>query len=99
MKTAFKIILQGAPPEISVTEIEKKISAIEGIDSVHDIHLWSLDGVYNVLTIHVVLKNIKSLDSMSKFKKLIREKLISEHIQHTTIEFEGENEECTHMDC
>ena len=99
MKTAFKIILQGAPPEISVTEIEKKISAIEGIDSVHDIHLWSLDGVYNVLTIHVVLKNIKSLDSMSKFKKLIREKLISEHIQHTTIEFEGENEECTHLDC
>ena len=99
MKNAFKIILQGAPPEISVTEIEKKISAIEGIDSVHDIHLWSLDGVYNVLTIHVVLKNIKSLDSMSKFKKLIREKLISEHIQHTTIEFEGENEECTHLDC
>jgi len=99
MRTAFKIILQGAPSEINLNQIEQNISGIEGILSVHDTHLWSMDGQYNVLTIHVVLGNNKDLSSMALFKKQIREKLLNENIQHCTIEFEGENEECVHMDC
>ena len=99
IKSAFKIILQGAPPEVSISKIENKISGMDGIKGIHDIHLWTMDGEYNVLTIHVVLeKNIK-LNSIAVLKKQIREKLSDEHIQHTTIEFEGEEEECVHLDC
>lgn len=99
MKSAFKIILQGTPPEISLSQIEKKISEIQGIDSVHHVHLWSMDGEYNVLTIHVVLEKDKDLKAMSFYKKHIRQKLLSENIQHTTIEFESKDEDCVHVDC
>lgn len=99
MRSAFKIILQGTPPEINLSKIEKEISTMTGIKSVHDVHIWSMDGEYNVLTIHIVLENNTNLDSIALYKKQIREKLMSKHIQHTTIEFEGEDEECVHVDC
>lgn len=99
IKSAFKIILQGAPPEVSISKIENKISGMEGIKGIHDIHLWTMDGEYNVLTIHVVLEKNFKLDSIAVLKKKIREKLSDEHIHHTTIEFEGEEEECVHLDC
>ncbi len=99
MKSALKIILQGTPKTTNVADIEKKISDIKGINSVHDTHLWSMDGIYNVLTVHVVLEENTNLDSLAHIKQRIRDELAEEHIQHITMEFEGKDEECLHIDC
>lgn len=99
IKSALMIILQGTPKTSNVSEIERKITKIQGISSVHDTHLWSMDGEYNVLTVHVVLENNANLNTLSALKQNIRTCLSTEHIEHITIEFEGINEECLHIDC
>jgi len=99
LKSALKIILQATPSNIDLSTIENKVEAIKGINSIHDTHLWTMDGQYNVLTIHIVLDENKNLEQVVSLKKQIRDELNDEHIQHITIEFETKDEQCVHADC
>lgn len=99
MKELFRIILQGTPTEIKTEEIEKYIRNIEGIDSIHDLHLWTIDGNYNIMTIHVVLKSEQSMENLSILKNKIRSILHEKGIEHITIEFETVNEDCIMENC
>ncbi len=99
LKSALIIILQGIPSHIDLVTLEKKLTAISGINGVHDTHIWTMDGEYNVLTVHIVLEENKDLEYMASLKKTIRDELIDEHIQHITIEFETKDEQCIHENC
>ena len=57
MKTSFKIILQGSPNDLDEAGITEELLKIEGVCGVHDLHLWSMDGNYDVITIHLAVKN------------------------------------------
>lgn len=99
LKGALKIILQAIPSNIDLGRLEKKIASLNGINGVHDTHLWTMDGEYNVLTIHIVLEENKDLEGLASLKQAIRDELHEEHIQHITIEFETKDEQCVHADC
>lgn len=95
VRQSLHIILQGSPEQVSVDDVEKIISSLPQVDNVHDLHIWSVDGEYNVLTMHVVLTSVLSNQEMQFFKSEVREKLLSLGIQHSTIEIETPGEECT----
>ena len=54
LKDTFRIILQGTPDNISESAIKERLLSVEGVSSVHDLHLWIMDGQYNIMTVHVV---------------------------------------------
>lgn len=62
-------------------------------------HVWSMDGQYNILTIHLQLDQDYKLSEQIKLKQAIRSKLKNESIDHVTIEFEGKDENCELEDC
>lgn len=99
IKESLHIILQGAPIDIKIDEIKKEILALEDVDSVHDLHLWSEDGEYNVMTVHVVLKQALPMDKLHMLKNKIREKMQAMKVQHSTIEFEISGENCEMEEC
>lgn len=99
MRQSLRIILQGIPVEFDITAISKHLQQYEGVENIHDLHVWSVDGSYNVLTVHVVLNNLLEMEQMSALKTKIRESLKEKGIQHATIEFETENEQCTFENC
>lgn len=99
LREALKIILQGTPASTDILQIEKKINDIEGVLDVHDVHLWSMDGEYNILTIHIVLDDDKDLEFISTIKQKIRHTLKNDHVRHITIETERKADECLHIDC
>jgi len=99
IKESLRIILQGAPIDIKIDEIKKEILALEDVDSVHDLHLWSEDGEYNVMTVHVVLNRAFSMDELQRLKNKIREKMQAMKVQHSTIEFEILGENCEMEEC
>ena len=94
-----RIILQGTPPAIDPDEIIAAIKEIEPVDNIHDLHLWTVDGTYNVLTIHIVLKSTQSLLQLAELKNKIRQALLEKGIEHITIEFETPDEDCKFEDC
>ena len=99
IKQVLPILLQGTPRELKQEHIADEIKQIENIASIHDLHIWSLDEEYNVLTVHVKLKKSLSMDELVDLKKQIRTALKEEEIQHATIEFETGEEHCDFINC
>ena len=100
LRKSMQVILQGTPQEVSIQEIRDKLTKeIEEVTDVHDCHVWSMDGQYNVLTLHLRLDKDYKLSEQAKFKERVRTQLIDESINHITIEFEGQNENCELEDC
>lgn len=96
LKGVFRVILQGTPAKIDMESVKEKVAGIEGISDVHDVHLWTVDGEYNVMSLHAVLQ--EGMDS-SGIKETIRHELHHLEIEHVTIETEYLTEECGMKDC
>ncbi|MET0790127.1 MAG: cation diffusion facilitator family transporter [Polyangiaceae bacterium] len=50
------ILLEGAPPNLDVTAIERLIAQCSGVSSVHDLHVWRISERFDALTAHVTLR-------------------------------------------
>jgi cobalt-zinc-cadmium efflux system protein len=50
------ILLEGAPPHLDVTAIERAILTCPGVASVHDLHVWRISERFDTLTAHVTLQ-------------------------------------------
>ena len=99
IRLALHVLLQGAPIEIEQERIIENLKEIENIADIHDLHIWSLDEEYNVLTLHIILKEALPMEKLAALKKQIRAVLKEEKIQHATIEFEIPQEECGFENC
>ena len=88
IKEIMPILLQATPTNINEEKIFKNLEKIEGIKNIHDIHTWSLDEEYRVITMHVVLEKSLPMEKLLEIKKDIRYILKHEGIEHSTIEFE-----------
>ncbi len=90
----FNVILQGVPSDIKLTALQQKIEQLEAVIAVHDLHVWSLDSQYNIASLHAVISPEMTLDQMAQLKQEIKLLMLAEQIEHTTVEFETEQEEC-----
>jgi cobalt-zinc-cadmium efflux system protein len=99
IRQSLRIILQGIPVEVDITAVSENLQQFEGVDNVHDLHVWSVDGNYNVLTVHVVLNNSLDMEKLAELKAQIRDSLQEKGIQHATIEFETIDERCSFEKC
>jgi cobalt-zinc-cadmium efflux system protein len=95
----MRIFLQSVPEHIQADRVNEVLSKVEEVVDVHDIHIWSLDGEYNVGTVHIVVKNSTSIRKRRAIKEEIRKLLVDLDIQHTTIEIENEDEVCGYETC
>jgi cobalt-zinc-cadmium efflux system protein len=99
IRQSMHIILQGSPAAVDMDEVQRSIVKMDGVESVHDLHAWSVDGQYNVLTIHVVLQREQPMGELGPLKVAIRDTLLQLGVQHTTIEFEFPEEDCNMEGC
>lgn len=55
LKECINILLEGVPPGMKLGEVQKAISDVSGVASVHDLHLWAITQSKASLSAHVVL--------------------------------------------
>lgn len=91
---AARIILQAAPDQIDLDEVKARLEAIESVEDAHHTHLWSLDGNYHVVTVHIMTAGDTRISDLSPIKKEIRHQLHDLGVEHVTIEFESTEESC-----
>jgi cobalt-zinc-cadmium efflux system protein len=94
LKTTLRILLQGRPENFDPCSIRKNILAITGVRDMHDLHFWTMDGQYNVVTMHVVVDSDKSFTDIEHIKSDVKHSLHHLDIHHSTIEIEPENDQC-----
>lgn len=95
----FKVILQGIPEEVDIKELETILLSFDEVQKIHDLHIWSIDGTYNVLSVHIVVNQVLNIDELASVKLKIRASLLNKGIQHATFEFETEDEICNYEHC
>ena len=64
-KEILDLFLDKIPSNLSLEKIKKHLMKIDGVLDVHHVHLWSIDGVNNYATMHVVTEN-KDLINLKK---------------------------------
>lgn len=94
LRAILPIFLQGRPPSIDGKALEVDLCALERVCDVHDLHLWSLDGAYNIASLHLVLAEGTTLPEAEVVKRQARHVLQHFQIKHATIEIEAEGTNC-----
>ncbi len=89
LKSTFNILLQALPKDVDVKKLTKELEEIEDVVSIHDLHLWTQDGISHVMTLHIVANS-----NYDKIKEKVRQKTKNYNIDHVTIELEDSNFNC-----
>jgi cobalt-zinc-cadmium efflux system protein len=97
LKESLNILMQGVPSHIDLKQIEAGLLKIKNVISIHDVHVWSLDGETDVFTGHVVIKD-EAMKKAEEMKMVIKDELEKHHIEHSTVELESESF-CSGIDC
>ncbi|MDY4020104.1 MULTISPECIES: cation diffusion facilitator family transporter [Bacteroidales] len=90
LKSVFKVLLQAVPDNVSIEKLTADLLTINDVESVHDIHVWSLDGESHVLTLHVVTEST----TIEEIKQDIANIASNYNITHVTTEIERPGTEC-----
>jgi len=98
LKWVIDIFLEKTPEWISHDEVLKEIKKLDGVLDIHHIHLWTLDGNKNYITIHALIDKKLSVPKIIALKKTIKDALKRQNISHCVIEFEWEDEKCEEGD-
>jgi cobalt-zinc-cadmium efflux system protein len=88
LREAGNILLEGLPRGVHLKTVARSILSIEGVQEVHDIHIWTIGTGLRALSCHVLIPDMHMEDS-EKILKSICERLDTDfHIAHTTVQFE-----------
>ena len=93
LKKVLDIFLEKTPEDVDIDELKEHLLKIKGVDDIHHIHVWSIDGYNNYATMHIVSKS----NDIVKLKKEIREELEEHNICHSILE--TEEEACDDREC
>ena len=92
LKNSARLFLQSTPEGFNEVKFKEGIFTIAGIQDIHDLHIWSLDGTNHVLSLHIKVDSqvIQAADAKQKIRAIAAE---MGHY-HTTIEVEEPTEDC-----
>ncbi|MBQ9980304.1 MAG: cation transporter [Oscillospiraceae bacterium] len=94
LKQAVGLLAERVPDGFDSESIRAQLCAVEGVQGVHHIHVWSIGENQNCATMHVVTQC-----DTAKIKNLIRHKLEEVGISHVTVETEMPGEACGAVSC
>jgi cobalt-zinc-cadmium efflux system protein len=58
LKETLHVLMEGVPPEVDVALVGSRLAALEGVRSVHDLHVWRVSGGTIALSAHLLLDDI-----------------------------------------
>ena len=91
LKEAIHILNEGSPDGASVDEVASAIAGVRGVVEVHDVHVWTIEPGYAVLSAHVLLFDQAlgaTQGTMEGIKEVVKRRF---GIEHTTVQFECAN--------
>ena len=91
----LRLFMQGMPDDLDQETLKKDLLSLKEVKKIHDMHVWSLDGVSHVLTVHVVVEKSLGVADCIDLKRIIRERLQAFGKIHATIEIEWLDEVCS----
>ncbi len=95
IRETLNILLEGAPKGLDVDEVIASLSEVAGVNSVHDLHIWSLGSRTHALSCHIAIADIPPSASEAILRE-VKYRLSTFRIRHSTIQFEHTECEVAH---
>lgn len=94
LKDTLHLLLQGVPEGLDMQEVKKKLQQVDHVNSIHHMHVWSLDGEHHVLTAHLVLERISHYDQIDDVRQKAIDSVAEWDFSHHTYQLELDKEKC-----
>jgi len=89
IRDSLNILLESTPKGIDFDGLVKDIERIQGVEGIHNIHLWTLCSNLNVMDAHI-FTNISNMVEIESLKAKIKKELEKYNVKYSTLEFECE---------
>ena len=100
LREAIDILMESVPKDISMSNLVDDMVNVDGVQEVHDLHVWGITNNMYALSCHALIKDLPPSNSASILQSL--NAMLSEkyRITHTTIQFECDAQQgnCCEMD-
>lgn len=92
LRDTTNVLLEGVPGGLVLAEVRSAIAEVDGVEGLHDLHVWSMSNDDVSCTVHVTLVQGSDPDAVRQaVTKMIDERF---SIEHTTVQTEGAGEAC-----
>lgn len=86
-----RMSIDAVPDSIDMSGLEKALESVDGVKSIHHLHVWPLSTTENALTVHAVITDVSELNQIIAAVKNQARKF---DITHATVEAETESDGC-----
>ena len=85
VREAVDVLLEAAPPHIALEAVRSRLEALDGVESVHDLHVWTVTSGVVAMSVHAIVREPEHhQDVLERAHDLLQEM----GIQHVTIQLE-----------
>jgi cobalt-zinc-cadmium efflux system protein len=92
LKESLLILMEGVPSHININTVSRSLSEINGVNVVHDLHVWTLSSGVVALSCHVIIHNLVEWPTiLVSIQAALKEQF---NIDHITLQPEPETIEC-----
>ncbi len=86
LRSVVDVLLESTPRHLDMRQIEAAMRAIPGVESVHDVHLWSITSGFDAMSGHVRANGRSSEEVLHELVSMLRGRF---GIQHVTLQVEA----------
>ena len=87
VRESVDVLLEAAPAHIPLDTVRQRIESIPGVESTHDLHVWTVTSGMVAMSVHAV---VRDADNHQVVLEQAHDLLLEMGIQHSTIQLECE---------
>ena len=88
LKQVTHILMEGTPPNIDLSLLERKLMDLPGVTAVQDLHVWTVTSGFDAMSCHLVVADIsKARDALQNARRVMKDNF---GIDHVTIQVEDD---------
>jgi len=88
IRETMNILLESTPRDVDLDDIVRDLKRVNGVNDVHDLHVWSITQSMRSLSAHIATDDI-SISASAPIQREINELLFHQYgIAHATLQFE-----------
>jgi cobalt-zinc-cadmium efflux system protein len=86
LRSVVDVLLESTPQHLDMPQIEAAMCAMPGVESVHDLHIWTITSGFDAMSGHVRSNGRPSDDVLHDLRSMLRDRF---GIEHVTLQVEA----------
>ncbi len=85
LRESVSVLLEGTPSHIDLHEVRAAMVQVDGVEAVHDLHVWTITSGMEAMSGHVIVGDSRRDDILAELHRLLHDRF---GLHHLTIQLE-----------